>query len=99
MSSLLGMYSFVHVIIEFEINLFRESQMFWSDVTTDTIHRANLDGSEEEILVDSCIATVGMLYSHAFSIQNINNLLFYAFRRYCSGLGFIQALLGRFHLG
>ena len=34
--------------------------MFWSDITTDTIHRANLDGSGEETLVDSCISTVGM---------------------------------------
>lgn len=34
--------------------------MFWSDVTTDTIHVANLDGSEEEILVDTCISNVGM---------------------------------------
>ena len=43
--------------------------MFWSDVTTDTINRAKLDGSEEEILVDSCISTVGMPSSHALSIH------------------------------
>lgn len=70
MSSILGI-SFVHVI-EFELNIFRELQMYWSDVTTDTIHRANLDGSEEEILVDSCISTVGMPSSHALSIHYID---------------------------
>ena len=37
----------------------RDSLMFWSDVTTDTIHRANLDGTGEVVLVDSCISSVG----------------------------------------
>ena len=34
--------------------------MFWSDITTDTIHRATLDAEEEEVLVDSCLGAVGM---------------------------------------
>ena len=45
--------------------------MFWSDITTDTIHRANLDGSEEEVLVDSCISNVGkQLYPsiHSYNV-------------------------------
>ena len=33
--------------------------MFWSDVTTDTIHRANLTGEEEEVLVDINLIAVG----------------------------------------
>ena len=63
-------------VIEYEIIFFSESQMFWSDLTTDTIHRANLDGSGEAILVDSCISTVGMPSSHVLSIHYIDNLLF-----------------------
>lgn len=33
--------------------------MFWSDVTTDSIHAAYLNGSDEIVLVDSCISVVG----------------------------------------
>ena len=33
--------------------------MFWSDITSDTIHQANLDGTDEVILVDTCLSTVG----------------------------------------
>ena len=35
--------------------------MFWSDITTDTIHRAKLDGTSEEVLVSTCISSVGKL--------------------------------------
>jgi len=33
--------------------------MFWSDLITNTIHRANLNGSGEEIIAESCIENVG----------------------------------------
>ena len=33
--------------------------MFWSDVTTDTIHRANTDGTAEEVLADTNLIAVG----------------------------------------
>ena len=33
--------------------------MFWSDVTADTISRAQLDGSEVTVLVNSGLSTVG----------------------------------------
>ena len=33
--------------------------MFWSDVTTDTISRAKLDGSEVTVLVNFGLSTVG----------------------------------------
>ena len=36
--------------------------MFWSDTVTSTIHQANLDGTNEQILVDSNIRVVGMLF-------------------------------------
>lgn len=35
--------------------------MYWSDVTTDTIHRAIIDGTEEEVLVDTNLIAVGEL--------------------------------------
>ena len=35
--------------------------MYWSDVTTDTIHRANINGTEEEVLVNTDLITVGEL--------------------------------------
>ena len=38
--------------------------MFWSDITTDTIHRANLDGSGEEVIAESCIGNVGTYVMH-----------------------------------
>ena len=55
---------------------FRDSLMFWSDVTSDTIHRANLNGTEEVVMVNSCIGNVGM---HIFNrlymcIKQQNNL-------------------------
>ena len=33
--------------------------MFWSDVTTDRISRAKLDGSEVTVLVNSGLSSVG----------------------------------------
>lgn len=33
--------------------------MYWSDVTTDTIHIANIDGTEELVLVDDNLIAVG----------------------------------------
>ena len=42
--------------------------MFWSDITTNTIHRANLNGSGEEVIAESCIGIVGtyvMYCSHS----------------------------------
>jgi hypothetical protein len=42
------------------------SKMYWSDVTTDTIHRANMDGSEEEVLVDTDLIAVG---AYKFTIR------------------------------
>ena len=56
----------------------RDSLMFWSDITTDTIHRANLDGSGEETLVDSCISTVGMFLALIlFSTLTFLSILLY----------------------
>ena len=37
----------------------RRRYMFWSDVTADTISRAQLDGSEVTVLVNSGLSTVG----------------------------------------
>ena len=34
--------------------------MFWSDTMMHTIHQANMDGTNEKILVDSNILAVGM---------------------------------------
>ena len=42
--------------------------MYWSDVTTDTIHRANMDGSEEEVLADTDLIAVG---AYKFTIHRI----------------------------
>ena len=33
--------------------------MFWSDITTNTIHRANMDGTEEEVLASTNLISVG----------------------------------------
>lgn len=35
--------------------------MYWSDVTTDTIHRADVDGGFEEVLVNTDLIAVGEL--------------------------------------
>ena len=35
------------------------SMIYWSDITTDTIHRANMDGTQEEILVNTDLIAVG----------------------------------------
>ena len=47
---------------------FRDSLMFWSDVTSDAIHRANLDGTGEEVMVNSCIGNVG---TYIFNVKCI----------------------------
>ena len=54
--------------------------MFWSDIDTDTIHRANLDGSGEEVLVNSCISTVGM-YIMLFVTSQIHSSFLMPFPR------------------
>ena len=43
--------------------------MFWSDVTTDTIRRANMDGSEEEVLVNTNLISVGEFLYTTHTIQ------------------------------
>ena len=40
--------------------------MFWSDTARSTIHRANMDGSNEEIIVNSAIRIIGTLKSVYF---------------------------------
>ena len=47
----------------------RQSMMFWSDITTDTIHRANMDGSEEEVLVNTDLISVGEFLYTTHTIQ------------------------------
>lgn len=39
--------------------------MFWSDVESDKIYRANLNGSEVEELVNSSVLVVGMFLAIA----------------------------------
>lgn len=39
--------------------LFRDSLMFWSDIENDIIYRANFDGTQKEVLVDTNILVVG----------------------------------------
>ena len=42
--------------------------IFWSDVTTDTIHRATMNGTEEEIIASTDLISVGM--SNIYSTYN-----------------------------
>lgn len=39
--------------------MYRNSQIFWSDVAKRLIYRANMDGSEAEVIVDEGILVVG----------------------------------------
>ena len=41
---------------------YRQSKMFWSDVTTDSIHRASMTGEEEEVLVETNLIAVGKTF-------------------------------------
>ena len=42
--------------------------MFWSDTAMSTIHRANMDGTNEQIIVNSKIRLIGMLKSIYFKV-------------------------------
>lgn len=42
--------------------------MYWSDVTTDTIHRSSIDGQEEELLANTNLIAVGMFSITAKSL-------------------------------
>ena len=53
--------------------------MYWSDVTSDTIHRANMDGSNEEIVASTNLIAVGKCDLR----KKLHNLLSMIFRRCC----------------
>ena len=66
------------------LNYHSASMMYWSDVTTDTIHRANMDGSNEEILVNTNLMAVGEYRQTPLFSDFERSMIF---RRYCCGLG------------
>ena len=64
------------IYVAYVLLLCRDSLMFWSDIKNDVIYRADLDGMQEEILVDSNIDVVGEYISIYLDSRSLNNSIY-----------------------